>query len=289
APSLLEHPFDNVPAVAEVIAKGWTFVATDYVGQGTAGVHGYLVGADEARAALDSIRAAHRLAGLKLADRVVIWGHSQGGHAALWAGSVAARYAPELSIVGVAGLAPASDLPGLVTSAQASVIGKLLSSYLVVAYSAAYADVRIHEVVRPGARLLMRDMARRCLAGKRAFASIGEALLLHGPLFRADPATGAFGERLRQNDPREPIAAPVLIAQGTMDDLVLPSLQDAYVEQRCAAGQHLDYRKYAGRDHLSLVAADSPLVPDLLRWSDDRFKGTAAADGCLSLPSGARR
>ena len=287
APSLLDHPFDNVPAVADVIAKGWTFVATDYVGQGTPGVHGYMLGVDEARAALDAVRAARRIDDVKLASQVVVWGHSQGGHAALWTGSVAAGYAPELSILGVAGLAPASDLPGLVANAQASVIGKLLSSYLVVAYSAAYPDVRVHEVVRPGARLLTRDMARRCLAGQRTLASIGEALLLSGPIFRGDPTQGAFGERLRQNDPREPIAAPVLIAQGAQDDLVLPSLQDAYVARRCASGQRIDYRKYLGRDHLTLVAADSPLVPDLIRWSEDRFRGTAAGNECLSPPSAA--
>ena len=40
-------------------------------------------------------------------DRVVIWGHSQGGHAALWAGQIAASYAPDLSITGaVAGGVP---------------------------------------------------------------------------------------------------------------------------------------------------------------------------------------
>ena len=39
----------------------------------------------------------------------MVWGHSQGGHAALWAGQLAPTYAPELPIVGIAALSPASD------------------------------------------------------------------------------------------------------------------------------------------------------------------------------------
>ncbi len=37
---------------------GWTFVATDYEGLGTPGVHPYLVGLSEARGVLDIVRAA---------------------------------------------------------------------------------------------------------------------------------------------------------------------------------------------------------------------------------------
>ena len=48
APSV-EGPFVDVPAVPELIAAGWAYVATDYVGLGTDGGHAYLVGDDAAR------------------------------------------------------------------------------------------------------------------------------------------------------------------------------------------------------------------------------------------------
>lgn len=69
-------------------------VATDYVGLGTAGPHPYLIGQGEARSLLDSVRAARQMPGLSLEPETVIWGHSQGGHAALWAGTLAPTYAP---------------------------------------------------------------------------------------------------------------------------------------------------------------------------------------------------
>jgi hypothetical protein len=40
---------------------------------------------------------------------------------------------------------------------------------------------------------------------------------------------------------------------------------------RWNAGQLLEYRTCAGRDHLSLVAPGSPLTPDLVQWTQDRI------------------
>jgi pimeloyl-ACP methyl ester carboxylesterase len=84
-------------------------VATDYVGLGTAGPHPYLIGQGEARSVLDSVRAARQMPQLSLQPATVVWGHSQGGHAALWAGALAPSYAPDVHVLAVAALAPASD------------------------------------------------------------------------------------------------------------------------------------------------------------------------------------
>ncbi|MGO1637685.1 MAG: hypothetical protein ACTHYA_04225 [Ancrocorticia populi] len=86
---------------------------------------------------------------------------------------------------------------------------------------------------------------------------------------------------MRENVPTAPIAAPVLLAQGETDPLILPSAQEEYAEQRCASGGGpVDYRTYAGRDHVGLVADDSPLVPELLEWTRGRFAGEQAPDTC---------
>jgi dipeptidyl aminopeptidase/acylaminoacyl peptidase len=84
--------------------------ATDYPGLGTNGIHPYLIGESEGRAVLDSVRAARDLPDSGATDRFAVWGHSQGGHAALYAGELAARDAPELKLVGVAAAAPATYL-----------------------------------------------------------------------------------------------------------------------------------------------------------------------------------
>jgi len=138
APSLLDAPFANVPALQQAIDKGWVFVGTDYVGLGTSGPHPYLIGEGEARSALDSIPAVRQMKELRLHDGVVVWGHSQGGHAALWTGILAPAYAPELNILGAAAMAPASDLRPLLEAVQGTTVGRIMSSFVLRSYSEAY-------------------------------------------------------------------------------------------------------------------------------------------------------
>lgn len=280
APSVMA-PFANVPAVDRIVAENWIYVATDYVGLGTAGGHAYLVGEDAARAVLDAVRAARRLEGLAPDNRTVVWGHSQGGNSALWTGIRADEYAPDVNIVGVAALAPASDLPALFRSGQSTMFGKIVSSYLVHAYAAAYPDVGMSAYVTPRVRPLAGDIASRCVGGRATLFSVMETKLLPAAgIFARDPTSGPLGERLRQNTPATTIAAPVLIAQGSDDDLVQASLQYRYVAARCAAGQPIDYRIYPGRDHVSLVAGHAALDADLVTWSRDRFAGAPDTPNC---------
>lgn len=288
APSLLDEPFEAgaLFALGEVLARGWSVVATDYVGLGTEGPHPYVIGQGEARSVLDSVRAAHQLDGPVLEDRTVVWGHSQGGHAALWTGMLAHGYAPDLTIAGVAALAPASNLQALVQVIEESPVGALFAVYVVAAYAATYPEVRYEDYVRPGAQLLAREMAQRCLPERGVLVSLGQSLLLDRPIWDRDPTSGPFGARLAQNVPTGRLDAPLLLAQGGADTLITPAAQAAYVVDRCAEGQQVDFRTYPGRDHLSVVATDSPAVPELLDWTAERWAGDPVTDTCPSHRTG---
>ena len=87
-PSLLSMPSKGIPWRNRIVTAGWVVVATDYSFAEKGGPHPYLIGEGEARAALDSVRAARQMPELTLDQRVVIWGYSQGAHAALWTGFV---------------------------------------------------------------------------------------------------------------------------------------------------------------------------------------------------------
>jgi uncharacterized membrane protein HdeD (DUF308 family) len=280
APSLLPSRWtsDVIPALDKVIVRGWVLVATDYVGLGTAGPHPYLIG-DAARSVLDSVRAARQMRQLTLQNKTVVWGHSQGGHAALWTGILAPRYAPDVNVLGVAALAPASDLTALVGKVRDTLEGRVIASYILTAYSQIYPDVSFNHYVRPGARVIVRATARRCVELPEAVASVATALPRQ-PIYRVDPLSGALGRRLAQNTPTGPIKAPLLIAQGLADPLVLPVVQTRYVRRLCADGQPLRYVTYQNRDHLSLLAPRSPPVAFLLRWTTARFAGSRPTLSC---------
>ncbi|QYO78697.1 lipase family protein [Devosia salina] len=280
APSVFA-PFANVPALPELLAEGWAYVATDYVGLGTEGSHAYLVGDDAARAVLDSIRAATQMQDVEIGSEAVVWGHSQGGNSALWAGIRAPDYAPDIDILGTAAFAPASDLPSLVETAQGGMFGKIVSSYLIAAYAAVYADVSHQTYVGWPSAGLSGDIAGRCVGGLETLVSVAEAALLPaGGIFRTDPRQGALGARLSQNVPKGPYAMPVFIGQGATDDLVLPPVQQAFARQLCDTGVALDFHEYEGRDHVGVVAPDSPLVGDLITWTRARFAGVAPTPNC---------
>jgi len=284
APSLLEHPFEAgaMPALEPALERGWAVVATDYTGLGTPGPHPYLIGLGEGRSVLDAIRAAHQLSGADLSEDTVVWGHSQGGHAALWTGQLAAEYAPELSLAGVVAMAPAADVEALAESLPDSSVGALFASYVIAGYAAHYPEITLEEQVIPPARTLVREMSGRCLSEPSVVASFVSLLSLarDQSVYARPPAEGALGVRLRENVPTGPFPMPVLLAQGEADELILPTDQGSYVNRLCAAGESVDFRSYPDRDHLSLVEPESELIDELLSWTADRFDGAPVTGGC---------
>jgi len=282
APSLLPEPFISgaMPDLNEALGAGWAVVATDYIGLGTATQHEYVVGEPAARAELDALRAARQLPDLELADETVVWGHSQGGHAALWTGGLASTYAPELDIRGVVAMAPAANLPALLQSFASSSLSLLFGAFVLTGYEAAYPDVKAADYVKPSARITVDEVSRRCLVDPATLVTVAQAGLSGGPVWTRDPSTGALGERAEENIPLLPIPVPLLIAQGLADPLIVPSAQQAYVDELCSRGQALDYRTYPGRDHMGVVQGDSPLLPQLMEWTTERFAGASPTPTC---------
>lgn len=275
APSLLDEPLANFPAFKQAIANGWAIVATDYIGASSAGASPYLIGRSEGQAVLDALRAAQQLPSLRLGSRAVIWGHSQGGHAALWAGSLARIYAPDIDVLGVAAIAPASDLPALVEANKHTVVGRILSAYILQAYRRAYPDVAVSSEMS----WMEQELASHCLAGKAALVLAAESAV-SGSSLDAALAEPALQQRLEENVPLHAQEAPVFIAQGASDDLVKPAIQAGFVARICQPGQQVDYRLYPGLDHLGIVAPDSTLLPDLQEWTAQRFAGERASSNC---------
>jgi pimeloyl-ACP methyl ester carboxylesterase len=287
APSLTADALlsPQIPAMDAVVRNHWAIVATDYTGMGAEGEFPYLIGDGEGRSALDGVRAAHQLPSVTLSNETVIWGHSQGGHAALWTAQTVPTYAPELDVLGTAALSPASNPPALAADINAR--GRtgpiaIVMSYLVVAYSDYYPDVHLGDYVATSARTLVREMADRCPTEPGSLISVLNSLAVSQdrPVFNLDLTTGPLAERLKENVPLGPFRQPLLIAHGTDDEVIAPSIQDAYVASLCAAGQPLEYRTYPGRSHFGIVEVDSPLYADLEQWTKDRLAGTPPTNTC---------
>jgi len=264
----------------EVLAQGWALVATDYTGLGTEGPHPYLIGEGEARSVLDAVRASRAIEGVDLADETVVWGHSQGGGAALWTGRLAPSYAPDVEIVGVAALAPAADLPGLVENLMGVRGGSLFAGYVVAAYTAAYDELSVGDLVRSSARPSYEAAIDRCLDASVLASALTS--IATGTAMFTDDVAARLAPRLAENTPAGPFPMPVLVAQGADDSLITRDVQDRYVAGLCAAGAVVDYRVYDGRDHVPLVEPDSPLIPELVAWTAARLGSQPVDAACPS-------
>ncbi|HLS00653.1 MAG TPA: lipase family protein, partial [Beutenbergiaceae bacterium] len=107
APSVIGQEAGGMMVLDDLLQAGWAVMAADYAGLATPETHPYLIGADQARNVIDGVKAASST-GLGVGEQTVLWGYSQGGHAALWAGQMWADYAPEHTLAGVVAFAPAA-------------------------------------------------------------------------------------------------------------------------------------------------------------------------------------
>jgi len=285
APSLSATPFADGAgsAMAEMVADhGWVAVISDYVGMGTEGTAAYLVGDSEAKNVLDASLAAQQFEELSISSDTVVWGHSQGGQGSLWTGQIATDYAPSLQVLGVAAFAPAADLYGLADADKKTAPGKTVSAYIASTWNEVFPELSLESQLTPGSRGPVDRIGQLCFNGSDALSAILLGSQVPNQVFPDDVLAGPFGDLLKQQTPTGPWPAPVLVAQGLDDPLVLPRLQQGWVDDRCQAGMAIDYRTFDGLNHVSLVAADSPLTTQIVEWTLDRWEGAPAPDSCTS-------
>lgn len=268
APSRLDSVFDGIPGFQSFIDDGYVVVATDYEGLGTPGIHPYLVGESEGRGVLDIARAAQAM-DVDAGNEVAVFGHSQGGHAALFAGQIQATYAPELNLVGVAAGAPVGDL-GLLLPVAANTpqfLGYLVQGAF--GFSAAYPEADPAVVLTPAAYT----------EGKTAIESecsneVNQRFNREAALVVAkNPAeVPPWPELLAENTPGAVATeAPLFVFQGDADPLVPLFTSQAYVQRVCAQGVTIEFKVYPGADHGSVVPA---ALPDVESWITARVAGT---------------
>jgi pimeloyl-ACP methyl ester carboxylesterase len=261
-----------------MLAHGYVVVATDYEGLGVPGVHPYLVGISEAHAVLDSVRAARELPAAQATHRFAVWGHSQGGHAALFTGELAAQYAPELKLVGVATAAPATYLVDLFKADRGTIGGNSLTAMALLSWSQVY-RLPLDGVLAANAVAPFELVASSCI---QSIAELLKLSQVEKPLQRiflkVDPTTlPVWRAIMERNTPGQaPAGAPVFIAQGTGDVRVRP-------RDHSALCQATVRRRNAGRAN-----ADEGCVPQLDR-GEERAPGHQMDGRPLRGAAGAER
>jgi acetyl esterase/lipase len=280
APSLQRDWRRTIAGIDDMLKAGMVVVATDYPGLGTPGVHPYLVGASEARAVVDSVRAARNVKAAGAGDRYAVWGHSQGGHAALFTGQLSATLAPELKLLGVAAAAPATELATLLQLDLGSRLGKVLASEALWSWSRTY-DTPMSKVLHPDAVPVVERVAADCIRdGGEGLVAFSDSLPLRdGFLVGKLAAMEPWGAIMKENSPgAAPIGVPVFLSQGTSDEVVRPQITAAYAGGLCAQGVAVTYLSVPDEGHIRVAFRTAT---EAVRWMAGRFAGKPAPDECV--------
>lgn len=277
APSLSARPLASLPGVDEALDAGFAVAASDLPGLGTPGPHPYLIGSTSAHAVLDVARAASELVDTD-PRRLAVWGFSQGGHAALFAGELAPTYAPELPLRGLVTFAPATDLARIMRDGQGTVFGTLLVVNAAVAWSDATESLDLEDVIAEDGVAIAREIGGRCLDGTSLPASTVQSVRLRDDVASLDdPAAAAWRPLLAENTPSGRLDVPLLVFQGTADPLIDPAITEDHVRARCEAGDEVELRLVRGAGHFTLVPRSADAA---LRWTEDRFAGRPFSGTC---------
>lgn len=274
APSSGVAPFALIEGLEDLLDAGFVVAAPDYAGMGMPGPPSFLLGDTEAANLLDIARAVQSIADVHIGDELILWGHSQGGHAALFAAQNAASYAPELTVLGVAVAAPATNLGELLDADIGDVSGVTIGAYAFSAYATAYADSLPPDpldliLTEAGATAVPR-MSELCLLGQN-----DQLHEIAGPLvgeFVAHPPanTSPWDGLLTANTPQSTaLPMPLFVAQGEADTLVRPEITAGYVRTQQAAGTAVTSHTYPGVGHGGVaLKAMGELIPWLTGLRD---------------------
>jgi pimeloyl-ACP methyl ester carboxylesterase len=276
APSSTGLPWLFNGVAPQLVDAGYVFAATDYEGLGTPGIHPYIVGQSEGRSVLDIVRAARQIEEAGSGNRAVVWGVSQGGHAALFAGEIAPEWAPEIEVLGIVSAAPASEL---VAKFDYDVMTPDMRGGLwevALAWEAVYPGLALEDGYDADTIRTIRQLAdQEACSGDfhEAARDVENAGLVADP--REIPA---WRERLVENSPgRVRSEMPILLLQGSADVKIPQWTTDLLFDRLCDTGSQTDYRVFEGYNHFQSLTLN---VPAALEWTAARFAGDPAADTC---------
>lgn len=279
APSLSERFFDLTPAV-RAVALGYVVVAPDYPGLGVEGVHPYLVGQPTAQSVIDAVRAARRMPDVNAGNRYVVWGESQGGHAALWT-AMMAGHADDLALLGVAAGAPPTDLAANFRQASDPNARAFLTAMAVNSWSQFFAvPLDLGKRRTPS---LIRKLAEKCISTSATpgLGTIVGMLALRRDLKAADfTVQRPWSQIIAENSVSPRLSVPVLLAQTRQDPLVAPEVTRDFARRACDAGVKVRWIDLPGSDHATTARQSAAATLD---WIERRFADQPAPDDCRAF------
>ncbi len=297
------------PALPAALAsQGYAVIAPDYIGMNGMGEpstapHAPLVGEQVAIGSWDGWRAGRDLLGDELAptggvrDDVVLYGASQGGHAAFFTELYGPYYAPEADVVAIVASTPATDLGAIVQDAVSQYSDRTgLSALAMVGMRRWYgipADLTgtltnsdPYYIADTVEELLSMDMVECAIEVEFEASTVEEifadpflsaaqswdesAMVPWACFFNRSSVATSGVPRLRET--------PILTVYGEEDTLVRPDLMYDDFDGLCADGWQLDFLECADAPHGEATLWS---LGEQIDWLRDRLDGVPQEEFCV--------
>jgi secretory lipase len=283
-------------AAIESLKRGYAVTMTDYQGYTNGAVPTYSAGKAEGQAVLDAVRASRQVpgSGISASAPTIVWGYSQGGQAASWAGELQSGYAPDVKMVGLAAGGTPSDLQAVGAFDNASV-GTGFGMDGLIGLAATYPEEFPLASLSNAAGLeaagkLLNECAIQSLAEFRGIDN-AEFTIGHKSTAQLEAEHPAIVKVLNEQKlGTKAVPVPVYHYHGLEDEFV-PVAQDVELHQAwCKLGVTDDFQLYPG-DHL---LSDPTAIPTVIKWVEERLESKKAPSTCgqhspsATLPSTAR-
>jgi pimeloyl-ACP methyl ester carboxylesterase len=254
------------------LKAGFAVVRTDYEGLGPKGVHPYLVGVSEGRGTLDIVRAARKTY-KSIGPRVAIAGHSQGGHAAVFAAAIAPTWTPELQLRGTAALAPFAQGDEIFANTAGGDEPSRRTGYVALiarGFDAGYPKLGIQSLLSDRGKELFPPTLSLCITEITSEDS-EFAKTAPNAFFRTGADLANVQKAIAANDPTDlRVKTPLLVQQGTADTTVFQNFTTAMVAGLRKRGAKVTYKTYQDVDH-TFIAFGVP-QDDVFAWTVKRLK-----------------
>lgn len=291
----------GLPAMEEMIRRGYVIVATDYQGLGGPGQHQYAQPISNGMDVINALRAARSFQPAQAGVNAVVYGWSQGGGATLGAASLADYLkrpdgAAPVTILGFVAMAPVDTgitIPDSISSeTQATQYLKSLNqtfsgnvfnfAHLAMMYwglAAAQPGLSLDDLLTPKATGEINGiMQRKCM--HELSASFGYSYgSSYASMLKDTPSNAlAWVKAIKRLSPSLKPMAPVVIYWGNDDTVVPPVMHKLYAEAACKQGARISRIELPGNNtHFSTPASSQPYY---LQWIADRFTGRPVPSAC---------
>jgi pimeloyl-ACP methyl ester carboxylesterase len=271
APSRSSRPNVEQRMLDAFVARGYAVAQTDYEGNGTPGIHPYMVATAAARDVTDIVSASREI-DPQIGRRWIVMGHSEGGASALSTAAVASQIAPDLDLAGAVAYAPFAypeatleyELHNGSPNGGLVILGLLIAGFSTV-------DPRVvpSEMLEPKALQLMPTLYERCVSELMEHSAWSSTVPQN--IFRPAGQSGveALFADLEENDPAYfKISVPTLFVQGVSDSMVSSEGTLTVADRLRRNGTPVTFKAYVHATHGSVLAAS---ISEVAEWVANRF------------------